>query len=173
MRASSPSGRPSALQRPFQLIQRLEPRHEVSAATWSAMKPIVYLAAFQQGTFNLDTMVPDEPISVPDGGNQSTKWISNYDGQFKGMIPSGRRWRNPETPLRFGSQSRLGLRTSYRRRESRGPDAIAALRHDRVGCVRSESAGTGQCVPHYGIGHLREALCDPKDSPRFGRGGGR
>jgi penicillin-binding protein 1A len=53
----------------------------------SAMKPIVYLAAFQQGTFNLDSLVPDKPISVPDGGNQSTKWISNYDGQFKGMIP--------------------------------------------------------------------------------------
>lgn len=53
----------------------------------SAMKPIVYLAAFQRGTFNLDTMVPDEPIGVPDGKNQSTKWISNYDGQFKGMIP--------------------------------------------------------------------------------------
>jgi len=73
------------------------------------MKPIVYLAAFQQGTFNLDTLVPDEPISVPDGEKQSTKWISNYDDQFKGMIPSGRRLRNPETPLRFGSQSRLGL----------------------------------------------------------------
>jgi membrane carboxypeptidase/penicillin-binding protein len=32
-------------------------------------------------------MVPDQPISVPDGENQTTKWISNYDGQFKGMIP--------------------------------------------------------------------------------------
>ena len=53
----------------------------------SAMKPIVYLAAFQQGIFNLDTLVPDEPINVPDTGNQKTKWISNYDGQFKGMIP--------------------------------------------------------------------------------------
>jgi len=53
----------------------------------SAMKPIVYLAAFRQGTFNLETMVPDEPISVPSGGKQSTKWISNYDSQFKGMIP--------------------------------------------------------------------------------------
>ncbi len=51
----------------------------------SAMKPMVYLAAFQQGTFNLGTMVPDEPISVPDG--ESVKWISNYDGEFKGMIP--------------------------------------------------------------------------------------
>jgi penicillin-binding protein 1A len=53
----------------------------------SAMKPIVYLAAFREGTFNLDTLVPDKPISVPDGGNQNIKWISNYDGRFKGMIP--------------------------------------------------------------------------------------
>jgi penicillin-binding protein 1A len=53
----------------------------------SAMKPIVYLAAFQKGPFNLDTLVPDEPISVPDGVRQRTKWISNYDGQFRGMIP--------------------------------------------------------------------------------------
>ena len=51
----------------------------------SAMKPIVYLAAFQQGIFNLDTLVPDNPISVPDQGD--TKWVSNYDGQFKGMMP--------------------------------------------------------------------------------------
>lgn len=52
----------------------------------SAMKPIVYLAAFRQGMFALDTMVPDEPICVPDGGSQCKKWISNYDGQFKGLI---------------------------------------------------------------------------------------
>ena len=53
----------------------------------SAMKPMVYLAAFRQGTFNLESVVPDEPIGVPDGGEQSTKWISNYDDRFKGMIP--------------------------------------------------------------------------------------
>ena len=53
----------------------------------SAMKPIVYLAAFRKGTFNLDTAVPDEPISVSDGVGQDAKWISNYVGQFKGMIP--------------------------------------------------------------------------------------
>src|ERR1044071_3160065 len=51
----------------------------------AAMKPMVYLAAFQQGTFNLQSMVPDEPISVPDGAG--LKWIANYDGEFKGMIP--------------------------------------------------------------------------------------
>ncbi len=53
----------------------------------SAMKPIVYLAAFRQGAFNLDTAVPDDPISVSDGRGQNVKWISNYDGEFKGMIP--------------------------------------------------------------------------------------
>lgn len=52
----------------------------------SAMKPMVYLAAFRQGDFTLETLVPDEPISVPNGGSER-KWISNYDGQFKGMIP--------------------------------------------------------------------------------------
>ena len=51
------------------------------------MKPIVYLAAFRKGTFDLDTAVPDEPISVPNGEARDAKWISNYDGQFKGMIP--------------------------------------------------------------------------------------
>lgn len=53
----------------------------------SAMKPVVYLAAFRQGTFDLETMVPDEPISVSNGGKENAKSISNYDGQFKGLIP--------------------------------------------------------------------------------------
>ena len=53
----------------------------------STMKPFAYLAAFRQGSFDLATMVPDEPIGVPDGANKSTKWISNYDDQFRGMIP--------------------------------------------------------------------------------------
>lgn len=52
----------------------------------SAMKPIVYLAAFRNANFTLETLVPDEPISVPDGA-RGPKWISNYDGRFKGMIP--------------------------------------------------------------------------------------
>ncbi len=53
----------------------------------STMKPMVYLAAFRQGNFNLETVVRDEPIGVPDGEKQNTKWISNYDEQFRGMIP--------------------------------------------------------------------------------------
>jgi len=53
----------------------------------SVMKPIVYLAAFRRGDFSLETLVPDEPISVPDGGAGERKWIANYDGRFKGWVP--------------------------------------------------------------------------------------
>jgi penicillin-binding protein 1A len=52
----------------------------------SAMKPLVYLAAFRYGAFTLDTLVPDDPISVPNG-TSPPKWISNYDGRFKGLMP--------------------------------------------------------------------------------------
>ena len=53
----------------------------------SAMKPFVYLAAFRRGGYSLETLVPDEPVSVPDGSTGQRKWISNYDGRFKGLIP--------------------------------------------------------------------------------------
>jgi penicillin-binding protein 1A len=53
----------------------------------STMKPIVYLAAFRQGAFTLETLVPDEPISVANGSDSEPKWISNYDGRFRGLIP--------------------------------------------------------------------------------------
>jgi penicillin-binding protein 1A len=53
----------------------------------STMKPIVYLAAFERGDFSLETLVPDDPISVPNGLSNARKSISNYDGVFKGLIP--------------------------------------------------------------------------------------
>jgi penicillin-binding protein 1A len=52
----------------------------------SAMKPLVYLAAFESG-MGLDTQVPDEPIGVPLGDDGGIKWIANYDNRFKGPMP--------------------------------------------------------------------------------------
>jgi len=54
----------------------------------SAMKPFVYLAAFRQGVLDLDTSVPDEPISVAMSGDRPAKWISNFDNKFEGIIPA-------------------------------------------------------------------------------------
>jgi penicillin-binding protein 1A len=75
----------------------------------SAMKPIVYLAAFRQGTFDLDTMVPDQPISVPDGERQATKWISNYDGQFTGMIPLRRALAESRNAVAIWITEQIGI----------------------------------------------------------------
>lgn len=52
----------------------------------SAMKPLVYLAALELG-MSLDSEVLDEPIGVPLGRADRTKWIANYDDRFKGSIP--------------------------------------------------------------------------------------
>jgi penicillin-binding protein 1A len=83
----------------------------------SAMKPIVYLAAFRQGTFTLDSMVPDEPIVVPDRGQQRTKWISNYDGQFKGVMPLREALAESRNAVAIWVTERIGinsiLRTSW------------------------------------------------------------
>jgi penicillin-binding protein 1A len=54
----------------------------------SAMKPIVYLAAFRQGAIDLNTPVPDEPIAVVTSGDRPLKWICNFDNTFKGNIPA-------------------------------------------------------------------------------------
>lgn len=51
----------------------------------SAMKPLVYLAAFRRGA-SLDSEVLDEPVAVA-MGNGDFKWIRNYDGSFRGPIP--------------------------------------------------------------------------------------
>jgi penicillin-binding protein 1A len=51
----------------------------------SAMKPLVYLAAFRRG-LTLESVVPDAPIAVSRGSDRPPKWIQNYDGKFKGPM---------------------------------------------------------------------------------------
>jgi membrane peptidoglycan carboxypeptidase len=81
----------------------------------SAMKPIVYLAAFRHGDFTLETLVPDEPISVPTGRTTPPKWISNYDGRFRGLILIR------ESPRKLGSTPSCGRHAvSAFRRTSQG-----------------------------------------------------
>ena len=112
----------------------------------SAMKPIVYLAAFQQGTFNLDTLVPDEPISVPDGGKQSTKWISNYDGQFKGMIPLREALAESRNAVAIWITEQIGIASILRTARSLGvqtplqPYATTALGASEVNLLELADA---------------------------------
>jgi penicillin-binding protein 1A len=74
----------------------------------SAMKPIVYLAAFRSGALNLESVVPDEPISVPDGANEP-KWIANYDGRFKGPISARQGLAESRNAAAIWIESRIGI----------------------------------------------------------------
>ena len=103
------------------------------------MKPIVYLAAFRQGTFNLETMVPDEPISVANGSEQDVKWISNYDGQFKGMIPLRMALAESRNTVAIWITEQIGVdQRPADGAQSWDTDAIASIRHDSLGRLRSE-----------------------------------
>ena len=112
----------------------------------SAMKPIVYLAAFQQGTFNLDTIVPDEPISVPDRGKETTKWISNYDGQFKGMIPLREALAESRNAVAIWITEQIGIASILRTARSLGvrtplqPYATTALGASEVNLLELANA---------------------------------
>jgi penicillin-binding protein 1A len=85
----------------------------------SAMKPIVYLAAFRDGGFTLDTLVPDAPISVPDG-NRGPKWISNYDGSFKGLIPIRQALAESRNAAAMWITSQIGIGSILRTSRSLG-----------------------------------------------------
>jgi penicillin-binding protein 1A len=74
----------------------------------SAMKPFVYLAAFRQG-LDLDTTVADEPIEVPLGTRRGTKWIANYDGEFKGSIPLRQALAESRNAVAVGIASEVGI----------------------------------------------------------------
>jgi penicillin-binding protein 1A len=80
----------------------------------SAMKPMVYLAAFQHARFTLDTLVPDEPISVPDGATRPRKWIANYDGQFKGLIPMRQALAESRNAVAIWITARVGIESVLR-----------------------------------------------------------
>lgn len=74
----------------------------------SAMKPFVYLAAFRRGGIGLDTLVPDDPISVPDGAG-GRKWIANYDRQFKGLVPVRQAFAESRNAVAVWLANRVGI----------------------------------------------------------------
>ena len=78
----------------------------------SAMKPLVYLAAFESG-LDLDTEVPDEPIEVSLGGG-GTKLIANYDNQFKGPIPVRQALAESRNAVAVWITRRIGVHTVLR-----------------------------------------------------------
>ncbi|HXQ27058.1 MAG TPA: transglycosylase domain-containing protein [Candidatus Acidoferrales bacterium] len=75
----------------------------------SAMKPFVYLAAFRRGALDLNTSVPDEPISVGGANARTLKWIANFDNQFEGMIPARQALAESRNAAAIWVASQIGI----------------------------------------------------------------
>lgn len=126
----------------------------------SAMKAIVYLAAFRNGNFTLDTLVPDAPISVPNGSN-GPKWISNYDTTFKGMIPVRQALAESRNAATIWITQRIGIETILSTSRSLGvetplhPYAPTALGASEMTLLELATAyraiASGVLVPAYVI----------------------
>ncbi|MHB8797396.1 MAG: transglycosylase domain-containing protein [Thermoanaerobaculia bacterium] len=76
----------------------------------SAMKPFVYLAALRRGAITLDGLVPDEPVSLDMGEGQPRKMISNYDGEFKGLLPVRQALAESRNAVAIWIVKRVGIR---------------------------------------------------------------
>jgi penicillin-binding protein 1A len=85
----------------------------------SAMKPLVYMAAFESG-LGLDTTVPDEPIEVPLGNGGGVKWIANYDNRFKGPIPMRQALAESRNAVAVWVAREIGVRRVIRTAHSMG-----------------------------------------------------
>lgn len=129
----------------------------------SAMKAIVYLAAFRNGDFTLDTLVPDAPISVPDG-TRGPKWISNYDDSFKGMIPVRRALAESRNAAAIWITGRIGIETILSTSRSLGvetplhgyaPTALGASEMTLLELATAYRAiASGILAPAYVIRHV-------------------
>jgi penicillin-binding protein 1A len=79
----------------------------------SAMKPLVYLAALEMG-MSLDSEVLDDPIGVPLGRDDRTKWIANYDDRYKGPIPMRQALAESRNAATVWLTREIGVRTVIR-----------------------------------------------------------
>ena len=127
----------------------------------SAMKPVVYLAAFRQGLVTLDTPVPDEPIDVPMTPGHF-KTIVNYDGEYKGMIPVRQALAESRNAVAIWLTQQMGIGAVIQTAtaddvktpsvKSRHHDAAAAVSDDCSRRVGGNPPRTGERVSRDRVG---------------------
>lgn len=139
------------------------------------MKPIVYLAAFRSGNFTLDTLVPDAPISVPDG-TRGPKWISNYDETFMGMIPIRRALAESRNAAAIWLTAQIGIESVLSTSRSLGvetplyayaPTALGASEMTLLELATAYRAiASGILAPAYVIRHVSRGSRDVVEESR-------
>ncbi|MBK8594389.1 MAG: transglycosylase domain-containing protein [Holophagales bacterium] len=112
----------------------------------SAMKPFVYLAALRRGALTLDELVPDEPVSVDMGEGKAARPISNYDGEFKGLLPLRQALAESRNAVAIWIVNQVGIRAVLETASSLGiqtplvPNSSTALGASEVTLVELANA---------------------------------
>ncbi len=143
------TGGRQALQRSLGFLQRLQPRHAVSAAARIGdeadrlSRGVSAAAALRSRRWcqtNRSACRMDEA--------RPPKWISNYDGHFKGLIPIRQALAESRNAVAMWITEQIGIDSVLRTSRSLGVRTpLDTLSDDGSGCVRNESPGAGQCVP--------------------------
>jgi penicillin-binding protein 1A len=132
----------------------------------SAMKPLVYLAAFESG-MSLDTEVPDEPIEVPLGGSAGIKWIANYDNQFKGPMPMRQALAESRNAVAVWITREIGVETVIRAAHEMGirtplqPYISTALGASEVRLLELADAYRAIASGVLAVPHVIDRVIDP------------
>lgn len=137
----------------------------------SAMKPIVYLAAFGRGA-TLDHEIPDLPIAVPTGDGD-LKWIRNYDNEFKGSISIRQSLAESRNASTTWIASRVGMREILRTAQELGiktplkPFLSSALGASEVRLLELANAYRGMASGIAAEPHVIHRIVDASGSVLF------
>lgn len=132
----------------------------------SAMKPLVYLAAFQRGILDLDSPVPDQPISVTAGKGEPAKWIANYDHQFKGVMPARQALAESRNAVAIWVANQVGIPSIVRTSRGLGlkselePWVSTALGASEVRLVELANAYRAMASGILATPHLIDVISD-------------
>ena len=131
----------------------------------SALKPLVYLAAFKSG-LDLETSVPDEPIEVSMGADQEGKWISNYDNQFKGLMPIRQALAESRNAAAVWIAQEIGLKAVLRTARKLGirtplePNTATALGASEVRLLELADAFRAMASGYLAEPHVIDCVSD-------------
>jgi len=111
---------------------------------------------------NLDSVVPDEPIRVPNGADQDVKWNSDYESQFKGMIPARMALAESRNAVAIWIAGEIGIASVLRTARSLGfRRRCSHMRRRLWERLKVPLMELVNGLPYDGIRYARPAICTP------------
>jgi penicillin-binding protein 1A len=138
----------------------------------SAMKPLVYLAAFREG-LDLDSLVPDEPIQVALGNRGAVKEFANFDNQFKGPMAARQALAESRNVVAVWIATAIGMREVIATARDLGirtplrPDVATALGASEMRLVEIANAYRAMASGVRAVPHVIRLITNAAGQPMY------